>query len=128
MSCLFAVTTDFPHASALRTQAAAGSRPPISSTITSASDARTTSKLSVQATRDGSHETRRLSTLRVHTWVNRNEGCGCSDKMRATEHPTVPNPTIATLRITANGVTAASNDRPARGAKLESKLAAITFS
>src|SRR5438093_639843 len=49
MTCLFAVTTDLPAASAARIHSAAGSRPPIASTMTSASLWSTSSTRSVQA-------------------------------------------------------------------------------
>ena len=74
MSCLFAVTTDFPALSARRIRSPAGSSPPISSTTMSASDAMTASKLSVQSTPAGTQSTFFRSTPRLQMVVSCSDG------------------------------------------------------
>src|SRR5918996_1889651 len=96
MSCLFAVTTDLPALSARLIKSPAGSRPPISSTTMSASEATTVSMLSVQSTPAGTQSTFLRSTPRLQIAVNCSEGWIPLDKTFATERPTVPKPTMAT--------------------------------
>src|SRR5690348_17143467 len=101
MSCLFAVTTDFPASSAAAIHERAGSTPPTTSTRTSASPLNTASTSSVQQTDESTHETRFLCTLRLNTCVSANPGTAPELRMRATELPTVPKPRSATLREAA---------------------------
>src|SRR5579885_1590393 len=98
MSCLFAVTTDFPASSAAFTHERAGSTPPTTSTTTSTSPFSTASTLSVQQTDESTHETRLRWTLRLKTCVSSNPGTFPELRIRATELPTVPNPSRAILR------------------------------
>ena len=96
MSCLFAVTTDFPACSAALTQSYAGLMPPATSMTMEASDARMASAESVHVTVPGTQSTRFLATSRLKmcvSWI-----CGTSplQRMRATAWPTVPNPISAT--------------------------------
>src|SRR4051794_27222810 len=110
MSCLFAVTTDLPAPRALRTQSPAGSRPPASSTTTSAPDARTSLKSPVHCTDAGTQGTRFLSTSRLKMCVS-SSPLGCSSqRIFVTERPTVPKPRIATLRLAADRSSPAAAD------------------
>ena len=65
MTCLLAVTTDFPAASARRIHSSAGDRPPISSTSTSTSSASASSMFSVQRTEGSIQSTRLRWTSRL---------------------------------------------------------------
>src|SRR6266567_857400 len=98
MSCLLAVTTDFPDCSARRTHSPAGSRPPMSSTTISASEERTPAMSSVQWMFFETQSTCLRLTPRLQMWVRRKPAGGCSVRMRATELPTVPKPRMATFR------------------------------
>src|SRR6266566_6631324 len=69
----------------------------MTSTRMSASEERMSAISSVQRTVAGSQSTRLRSTLRLQIWVSRRPAGDRSDKIRATELPTVPNPTIATF-------------------------------
>jgi hypothetical protein len=62
MSCLFAVTTDFPDISAPLTQSYAGRKPPTSSMTMLTSAASTSSADSVQVTEAGTQSTRLRAT------------------------------------------------------------------
>ena len=101
MSCLFAVTTDLPEAMALRSQPSTGLRPPISSMTMSTSELRMSSMFSVQMTCGGTRlaacEVRLRSTLRLKMWVSWMPGNFDAASTVATELPTVPKPSSATL-------------------------------
>src|ERR1700757_2369769 len=101
MSCLFAVTTDLPAASALRIQPSTGFKPPISSTTISTSERRISSMSSVQTTDAGTalaaSVLRLRSTLRLKICVSSTPGNFDAASTRATELPTVPNPSNATF-------------------------------
>src|SRR6202034_4836374 len=96
ISCLFAVTTDFPDPSALRTICSAGFSPPINSITMSTSDFRTDSTSSVHMTSFGTQDCFFLSTLRLQMWVRRRELLPFSHIIFATARPTVPKPITAT--------------------------------
>src|SRR3984885_15330622 len=96
ISCLFAVPTDFPDSSALRTICSAGFRPPISSITMSTSDFRTDSTSSVHMTSFGTQDCFFRSTLRLQMWVRRRERLPFSHRIFATARPTVPKPIRAT--------------------------------
>src|SRR5882757_1242171 len=101
MSCLFAVTTDLPAASALRIHPSTGLSPPINSTTISTSERRMTSMSSVHttdaATDLAAGELRFRSTLRLKICVSSTPGNFDAVSTRATELPTVPNPSNATF-------------------------------
>src|SRR5579864_2196079 len=99
MTCLLAVTTDLPDASAFRIHTPAGSSPPMSSTTMSTSDESTSLMSSVHLIAVESQSTRLRCTLRLRMCVRRSPAGGCSVRIRATELPTVPKPTMATLRV-----------------------------
>src|SRR3954452_8538816 len=63
----------------------------------STSEARISSAESVQQTLEGTQSTRLRETLRLNTWVSRTCGTSPLLRMRATDCPTVPNPSRATL-------------------------------
>src|SRR5664280_349501 len=99
ISCLLAVTTDLPAAKHFFSQPSAGSSPPISSTTISARELRMSSKFSVHTTDAGTHfaaaDARLRSTLRLKMCVSSTPGSFDSAITRATELPTVPNPSSA---------------------------------
>ena len=99
ITCLFAVTTDFPASSACRIQVEAGSVPPMSSTTMSASEASTSAKSEVQTAPSGvqAADARFRSTSRLQTWVSRSGRPSPLPRILATDRPTVPNPTSATF-------------------------------
>src|SRR5450631_1543168 len=101
MSCLLAVTTDLPDASARRIQSSVGRRLPITSTTTSTSEDRTSSIFSVHCTEDGSQSTFFRATLRLRMCVRRRWVLARSQRILATELPTVPKPSKATLQFCA---------------------------
>src|SRR5271168_1422896 len=103
MSCLLAVTTDLPARRALRSQDSTGLRPPMSSMTTSTLELRMSLMSSVQraveGTKRAASEARLRSTLRLKTWVSSMFGnLDCASTL-ATEPPTVPKPSSATLRM-----------------------------
>src|SRR5260370_33956064 len=99
INCLLAVTTDLPEVSARLIQSSLGSRPPITSTTTSAFDDEMSSIFSVQCAEEGSQSTFFRATLRFRTWVRRRWVFARSQRIFATELPTVPKPTRATLQF-----------------------------
>src|ERR1700722_4536798 len=103
---LFAVTTDLPELSARRIQSPAGSMPPTSSTMTSASEESSSSTLSVQGTLAGTQSTFFFSTLRLQIWVNSRGPPASWQRSLTTERPTVPKPIKATFSF-LGGVAAA---------------------
>jgi hypothetical protein len=100
---LFAVTTDLPAVKALRSQPSTGFKPPISSTITSTFEFRMSSISSVQTTEAGTtfaaSEVRLRSTERLKICVSSRPGNFDAASTRATELPTVPNPSSATFTV-----------------------------
>ncbi|SPE40175.1 hypothetical protein SBA7_1290008 [Candidatus Sulfotelmatobacter sp. SbA7] len=101
INCLLAVTTDLPEVSARRIQSSLGSRPPMTSTTMSAFDDKMSSIFSVHCTEEGSQSTFFRATLRLRTWVRRRCVLERSQRIRATELPTVPKPSRATLQLDA---------------------------
>src|SRR5690242_3245259 len=99
MSSLFAVTTDFPARSARRTQSPAGSRPPISSTTTSASEEKISSTFAVHRMSTGNPAIFFLSILRLKMCVRRSGLSLSLHKIFATERPTVPKPMRAIFSL-----------------------------
>src|SRR5271169_928243 len=99
INCLLAVTTDLPEVRARRIQSSVGCRPPITSTTISALEDRTSSILSVHSTEEGSQSTFLRATLRLRTWVRRRWVFERSQRILATELPTVPKPRRATLQV-----------------------------
>src|ERR1019366_4981556 len=99
INCLLAVTTDLPEVSARRIQSSVGSRPPITSTTMSAFDDKMSSIFSVHCTEEGSQSTFFRATLRLRTWVRRRWVLERSQRIFATELPTVPKPSKATLQF-----------------------------
>src|SRR5579863_9947861 len=95
ISSLLAVTTDLPARSALRTHSPAGSRFPISSTITSASDESTSSIFSVQRMLAGSEPIFFFLMPRLKMCVSSRGPLESCERIFATERPTVPKPTMA---------------------------------
>src|SRR5678815_4534230 len=91
---LLAVTTDVPCSIDLLTHSYAGVTPPTTSTTTSGRPLRTSSKLSVQTTDDGTQSARFRVTPRLKTCVSwsRLASSGRSTRIRATDAPTVPKP------------------------------------
>src|SRR5579885_169508 len=96
MSCLFAVTTDLRASSALRTICSAGTNPPISSMMTSASDFSTASTSSVQTTLAGTQSCFFRATFRLQMWVSFTDSLFVSHRIFATDRPTVQQPIRAT--------------------------------
>ena len=99
-----AVTTDLPARSALRIHSPAGSRPPINSTITSTSDESTSSMFSVQWMCGGNPSAFFWAAfframLRLKMCVSVNGPLASWQSSLATERPTVPKPTSATLNF-----------------------------
>ena len=86
------MTTLFPDSSALRTQFPAGSSPPANSTIMSTSEANTASASSDHATLAGAQSTRLRATFLLKTCVSSSPSGLDSNRIRATELPTVPKP------------------------------------
>ncbi len=93
-----AVTTAAPCRSARRTQAPAGSMPPITSTTASGLDRNSSSISSVHMTDEETQSARLRATPRLKICVSwmRSASSGRSLKMRATDPPTVPKPRSAT--------------------------------
>ena len=97
MTCLLAVTTDLPAASACSIQLRAGSCPPINSTITSTGLSISAWKELVQITSPPAQSTRLRATFRLQTCVSCTPGWAPLARMRATARPTVPKPAMPTV-------------------------------